>query len=120
MVISIFMFRGLIYKLGATSVGLNITILSFGVSLILLWMHENHHSGRAQNRSIYNWITNIGIYSYEIYLTHMFVIIFCVKAFKKLDFESGWLIPYILLTIFLAYMLGKEFSSTFRHRSIIG
>lgn len=44
MLILVFMFRGIVYKSGLSGLGLNITILSIGVSLILFWMHEKHQA----------------------------------------------------------------------------
>lgn len=107
MVLLILVFRSFIYKLGISDLGLNITILSIGVSLILFWMHENHRSGKEKNRRIFNWLGQMGMYSYEIYLSHMFVVILGVALFKDLGLDQNWLILFLLLTIFISYLLGK-------------
>lgn len=49
----------------------------------------------------------MGVYSYEIYLTHMFIIIFGVQIYKNIDLSDGWLIPYSLMLIFISYYVGK-------------
>jgi len=103
----IFVYKGFIYKSGIAGLGLNITILSVGVSLILLWMHANHLSGKEKNRRIYSWLRNMGIYSYEIYLSHMFVIILVAHLFKKYELSNNWLVPFLFLSIVLSYLLGK-------------
>ncbi len=103
----ILVFRSLVYKSGLVSLGLNITILSFGVSLILLWMHERHRSDTEKNRRIYTWLIHMGMYSYEIYLTHMFVVLLAVAVFKAFGLDENWLIPFSLLTILGSYWLGK-------------
>ena len=54
MVLLIFVFKGFVYKSGIVDLGLNVTILSIGVSLILFWMHENHHLGKEKNYKALN------------------------------------------------------------------
>ena len=103
----IFVFKGFVYKSGIVGFGLNITILSTGVSLILLWMHEKQRLGQEKNRWIYNWLKRMGTYSYEIYLTHMFVVILCASLFRKFELSEKWLIPFLLLSIIISYLLGK-------------
>lgn len=107
MVVLIFVFRGFVYKAGIVDLGLNITILSLGISLILFWMHENHRSGNEKDYKAFRWLRHMGVYSYEIYLTHMFVVIFGVQVFKDLSLDVNWLIPYSLLLIVISYFLGK-------------
>jgi len=107
MTILIFVFKSFVYKTRIVDLGLNITILSLGISLILFWMHENHLSRKENNYRILNWLRNMGVYSYEIYLTHMFVIIFGVQIFKNLNLSTNWLIPYSFLLILISHILGK-------------
>ncbi|SMG36187.1 Peptidoglycan/LPS O-acetylase OafA/YrhL, contains acyltransferase and SGNH-hydrolase domains [Marivirga sericea] len=107
MVILIFVFKGFIYKAGIVDLGLNITILSVGVSLILFWMHEKHKSKEENRHYIFGWLRNMGIYSYEIYLTHMFIVIFGAQLFEKLSIGSNWLIPYLISLLLISYFLGK-------------
>ncbi|MCG8330738.1 MAG: acyltransferase [Chitinophagales bacterium] len=102
----VMVFRSLVYKSGLVDLGLNITVLSLGVALILFWMHENHRSGRERNRPIFNWLRHMGIYSYEIYLTHMFVVILGVRAYKQLGLGTEWMVPVSLLIILVSYLLG--------------
>lgn len=107
MVTLIFVYKGFVYKSGIVDLGLNITILSIGVSLILLWMHEKHRLGKEKHRGIYTWLRHMGMYSYEIYLTHMFVILLGASLFKKFELSANWLIPFLLLSIIVSYVLGK-------------
>lgn len=107
MVLLIFVFKSFVYKSGLVDLGLNISILSMGIALILFWMHENHRLGNEKNRIGFKWLRKMGVYSYEIYLTHMFVILFGVKVFKRLELEEHWLIPFIVILVILSYYLGK-------------
>ncbi len=107
MVILIFVFKGLVYKAGLVNYGLNVTILSLGISMILFWIHENHLSRKKRKYKLFSWLRLMGVYSYEIYLTHMFVIVFGAKVFKDLALSVNWLIPYSLVLIIISYLLGK-------------
>ena len=55
----------------------------------------------------------MGIYSYEIYLTHMFVIIFGAQLFNSLGLGANWLIPFSLLMILVSYLLGMLIFNNF-------
>lgn len=107
MVVLVLVFRRIVYKSGLVDLGLNITILSVGIGLVLLWMHGNHSSGREKNRCIYLWLRRMGVYSYEIYLTHMFVVLLGIGIFKHFELSSNWLIPFSILIISVSYLLGK-------------
>lgn len=107
MLLLIFAFKGFVYKSGIVDLGLNLTILSLGVSFLLLWMHEKQRTGKERNWILLRFLRNMGIYSYEIYLSHMFVIILGARLFKRLDLSSDWLIPFLLLNIVASYFLGK-------------
>ena len=107
MVIVVLVFKGFVYKSGIADLGLNITLLSLGVSFILFWLHERHHSGRERSFKLLNWLKNMGVYSYEIYLSHMLIVIFGVRLFKGLELGECWLIPFSLLIILGSYLLGK-------------
>lgn len=107
MIILIFVFKGFVYKAGMVDLGLNVTTLSLGVSLVLFWMHENHASGKERSYEVFSWLRHMGVYSYEIYLTHMFVIVFGAQVFKSLSLGEGWIIPYSLVLIMISYLLGK-------------
>lgn len=107
LVIFTFLFRKLTYESGITGMGLDITMLSIGVGFIIFWMHENNRSGSEKNRTLLNWIKHMGVYSYEIYLTHMFVVIAAVKIFNYFDPGETYLWPSILIAIFACYLLGK-------------
>lgn len=114
MLVLILVYKGFVYKSGIVDLGLNVTILSLGVSLLLFWMHENNRSGKEKARPYLNWLRKMGIYSYEIYLTHMFVVLVGAKVYKAFNLGSSWLMPFSLLIILLSYFLGLIL---FRHFS---
>lgn len=99
-------FKGFIYQSGMTDLGLNVTILAFGIFLILLTLHERPTiKSRALAWSL-QWLIQMGRYSYEIYLSHMFVILGGAWAFDFLNVSDGLLIPYLILLILITYLLG--------------
>ncbi len=104
MVIFVLYFRGFVYKSGITSLGLNITILSLGIALIMPWLYRTN---RFTNFRVLGWVEGMGKYSYEIYLTHMFVILLGAKAFKHLRLAESWLLPFTILLSFTSFFLGK-------------
>lgn len=107
MVIMILVFKRFVYKSGLVDLGLNVTLLSLGVSCILFWMHENHRLGQEKNRIGIKWLREMGMYSYEIYLTHMFVVLLGVSIYKHFEISETWLVPFLLLLVYLSYGLGK-------------
>jgi peptidoglycan/LPS O-acetylase OafA/YrhL len=107
MVTLVVYFRGFVYQSGLVGLGVNVTILSVGVALILLWLHYNHHSGNEKDRLIFRWLKLMGIYSYEIYLTHMFVVLLGAKVFKYFELGPDSLIIFSVLIILISYLLSN-------------
>jgi peptidoglycan/LPS O-acetylase OafA/YrhL len=107
MIVLIFVFKGFVYKSGITELGLNVTILSIGVSLILLWVHQKSQLKKEKKWIIYNWLRLLGIYSYEIYLTHMFVIILMASIYSEFELNDKWLIPFLLFSVLISYLTGQ-------------
>lgn len=107
LVILTFVFKSFVYRSGLVGLGLDMTLQSIGVSLLLLWMHARHRSRRQRSRKALNWLRHMGIYSYEIYLTHMFVILFGVRIFNYWKLEEQWLVPYCTVLIVLCHLMGK-------------
>src|SRR6056297_3731216 len=107
LIILVFVFKSVVYKSGLVGLGLDMTIQTIGVSLVLLWMHAKQHTGKQKNRLVLNGLRRMGIYSYEIYLTHMFCIVFGVKIFKNLNLTEQWIVPFSILLIFLSFFIGK-------------
>ena len=111
----VFYFRSELFQLGLTKVGLNITLLAFGAGLFL-WAH--HRPQRAQrSKAVFGlkWLSELGRHSYEIYLSHMFVLLACVALFNR---EPGPHHPAAIYTLYLAslflsYFVGKAIARWF-------
>jgi len=114
--ISIVVFRKQVSDLGLTGMGLNITILEMGMALVLMAL-----AGGVGNTALSRgtgWLQLAGRCSYEIYLTHMFVVLGLMHPFRTL-FETGpasfavYGITYaimLVLSILVGYIVERRFS----------
>jgi peptidoglycan/LPS O-acetylase OafA/YrhL len=110
--IFIFVFRKWAFNLGISKIGLNISILALGISCILISSHIRFQSGK-DSLKFTGFLRYLGRNSYEIYLTHMFIVLLFVKAFKYFKL-SGWSIYFLYIAIILASaFLGKLISTYF-------
>ncbi|MEO0339388.1 MAG: acyltransferase, partial [Bacteroidota bacterium] len=101
LLIAVLYYRSALYQAGISSLGLNVSMLSLGVALILLWLHQ-----RA-SKPFLPVLQHMGRYSYEIYLTHMFVVLAGAQLYRGLNLGTAWLVPFIFFLILGSYALGK-------------
>ena len=88
------------------------TLLSIGIGLLLI------ASVRQQLTPLFSKLLSpliiYGRLSYEVYLTHMFVVYSAIRLYKKynvsLDYSFIWLIGIILVSGLLAYVVERYFS----------
>jgi peptidoglycan/LPS O-acetylase OafA/YrhL len=109
LIILVLIFKSFIYQAGVVDLGLNVSLLSLGVAFILFWMHDNHREWKERNWRALSGLRYMGIYSYEIYLTHMFPVIWGVQFFKYLELGQVWLLPFSLLILLVSSLLGYFF-----------
>jgi peptidoglycan/LPS O-acetylase OafA/YrhL len=111
--IFIFIFRKQTFDLGITPIGLNVTLLELSIGLILIaayeWYTKDNHSGSAWLEPL-RWF---GRNSYEIYLTHMFFVIFIIKIFFN-ENQSRFLTIFLYtMIIVISGIAGQLISSYF-------
>lgn len=106
MLILVVVFRSVVYRSGLADLGLNVSILSIGTGLIILWFHQQQAAGRMKDLRVCRWLKSMGQYSYEIYLTHMFVVMTGLKLYTRMAPEPQWLVPFIGLMVLCCYLLG--------------
>jgi peptidoglycan/LPS O-acetylase OafA/YrhL len=103
--------RGHVASLDLTASGLHITVLELGVALLLLAL-----AGNVGNTVFSRWtscIQFVGRSSYEIYLTHMFVVLGMMQLFKAQHDQSlipVWYAAMLLLSIALGYAVSRFYS----------
>jgi peptidoglycan/LPS O-acetylase OafA/YrhL len=118
----IVVFRQTTGALRLPNAGLDITVLQLGVALILIAFAND--IGSKSFARITTWLQFAGRSSYEIYLTHMFVVFAGMRLFKLA--QAGhffvWYAAMLLASIALGYCVSKYYSEPLNHaiRSRIG
>lgn len=105
LLILVLVYRSFVYQAGLTKSGLNITLLSTGVGLLLVYLHHPSSTNFVCPRA-FAWLQRMGEFSYEIYLTHMFVVLGGAAAYRAMSLNPGWLIPTSVGLIVISYWLG--------------
>lgn len=106
--VSVMLFRSALYQSGISKIGLNFTMLSAGTVLLLVsWWHDAS-CGRNKRIKGLSFIAGMGKHSYEIYLSHMFIVLGGVSIFESFNNSNDSNI-YILYAsvIILACIAGK-------------
>jgi peptidoglycan/LPS O-acetylase OafA/YrhL len=113
MMLLVIAFRSTTNALGLVSTGLYITALEAGTALVLLAMA----GGVGERRSARGFLAALGFVgrrSYEIYLTHMFVVFSTVAAFKAMNadlaFVGAWYAAAVAISIALGDVVARGFS----------
>ncbi len=100
----IFFFRKEAVEIGVTGLGLNITILEIGIAMIILATLQTH----------FRWFRLVrwfGRNSYEIYLTHSFVVLFLMNILYRAS-QPTWIIVFEYLCIVLCSgLLGQSIAT---------
>ena len=103
----VFIFRTFVYNIGLTKIGLNISLLSVGTALILIWMQNRHLNGEQKPSPFTGLLRFMGRNSYEVYLTHMFVVFILVEVFNLLKFDGEWTWMLYFSAILISGILGE-------------
>jgi peptidoglycan/LPS O-acetylase OafA/YrhL len=114
-VLLIVVFRETTVALGLVATGTSATVLEIGVALMLLAMASG--VGDVQFLRAMPWLRAVGRWSYEVYLTHMFVVLgfFFVfgKVFgKQVPHPAIYLASYALMLV-MSLLLGAAVSRWF-------
>jgi peptidoglycan/LPS O-acetylase OafA/YrhL len=112
LIVLVICFRDLVSAWQLPASGLNITVLEIGVALTLLAVAND-----VGNRSLARftgWIQFVGRSSYEIYLTHMFVVLGVMQLYKTIapatPLFPAWYAAMLLLSIALGYAVARFYS----------
>jgi peptidoglycan/LPS O-acetylase OafA/YrhL len=82
--------------------GLDMTVLALGTCMVMLVVAQTRRRGRWFSQPIL-WF---GRHSYEVYLTHMFVVFGIIQIFRERGSPMQWAIYWYLLVIALSAGLG--------------
>lgn len=95
-------------------------LLTFSVLCLMVGLYWREHTGWRRALPGSGWLRSFGRLSYEIYLTHMFVVYAAVRLFRDLgdDPQSGylWYIPVIALCWLLGWLVARFISMPLDHR----
>ena len=101
--------------MGLTKIGLNVSILAIGTALILIWMQKRFIGGQQIPSRFTMPLRFLGRNSYEVYLTHMFVIFICVEIYNTCQLKGEWAwILYISVLVISALsgeIVARHFST---------
>lgn len=100
----IFFFEGKIWHLFGNGTMLLLTLSTACLLLAFYWKEK-----RGQTRTLrgIGWICSWGQLSYEIYLTHMFIVFSIVSLFKEFGSVLSWGFVWYLPALILSWILGK-------------
>jgi len=115
MFLMIMILKKWVYNMGLCDAGLNITILAIGNALMLIWMQKRLTSGQQLPSRFTGALRFLGRNSYEIYLTHVFVVLLFVREYNamKLSGEWAWVLylSAIVISGILGYLVARYFST---------
>jgi peptidoglycan/LPS O-acetylase OafA/YrhL len=90
-------------------------LLTFSVACLLIGLNWRERMGASRPLRGFGWLRSFGRLSYEIYLTHMFVVFGAVQVFKAWgsDKQHGWMwyLPVVALCWLLGWLVGNYFST---------
>ncbi|HVT32442.1 MAG TPA: acyltransferase [Rhodanobacteraceae bacterium] len=113
MMLLVIAFRPATNALGLVSNGLYITVLEAGTALVLLAI-AGGAGERWSARGFFAALGFVGRRSYEIYLTHMFVVFAAVAAFKAMNADLAlvglWYAAAVAISIALGDVVARGFS----------
>ncbi len=109
--LSVFIFGDLLWALLRDGMML---VLTFSAALLVVGLHWRHASVKATPWRALGWLRSCGRLSYEIYLTHMFVVFAVVGWFKThgayMRAGHWWYLPSVLLCWLLGAAVARYFS----------
>ncbi|GAB3253076.1 acyltransferase family protein [Chitinimonas naiadis] len=112
-------FRGWVFQLGLTKVGLDVTTLALGTALVLAACYGRPGWSRYAAWPGPNLLQWFGRHSYEIYLSHMFVVLLTVPVYQQAQLPTTWLLPFYLANVavcgLLGHALARYFSTPLNH-----
>jgi peptidoglycan/LPS O-acetylase OafA/YrhL len=116
-VLAILGFEGQLWRFFGESA---LLLLTFGTLCLLLAFHWQEQSGLAWGIPGTGWMQSLGRLSYEIYLTHMFVVLTVVRIYNKAGADVRWGLLWYTPALFFAWALGwlvaKYFSTPAERR----
>ncbi len=88
-------------------------LLTLSVGCLLVCLHWRHVAGRGRGSAWTGWLRSFGRLSYEMYLTHMFVVFGLVHVYRVGGFDVHlgvlWYVPALALSWALGLAMARWF-----------
>jgi peptidoglycan/LPS O-acetylase OafA/YrhL len=101
--------------MGLPEIGLNVTLLAIGTALILIWLQKRFLNGERSLSRFSRLFVFLGRNSYEVYLTHIFVVYFFVEGFNSLKLTGEWVwalySAVVIISGILGFIIARYFSN---------
>lgn len=81
-------------------------LLTFSTMCLLIGLHWARKTALQRPLPGFGWLRSMGRHSYEMYLTHMFVVFGGVATFKALSLGEGWVWVWYFPIVLLCWLLG--------------
>lgn len=104
--ILIFVFRHLVKLLNLYDTGLYITVLAIGTALLLIAMQKRFTLGKQVPSKFSAVFRYFGRNSYEIYLTHVFVVLLLIRGFNLMHLSGNWIWILYLSVLIISGLSG--------------
>jgi peptidoglycan/LPS O-acetylase OafA/YrhL len=113
-------FRTTTYRLQLTKVGLNVTVLELGTALLLMSLQQRFENSASSGHWSMGALRWFGRNSYEVYLTHMFVVWPLVWAFyyfhQSMNLALLWFLAGSVVAGLLGFAVAKLYSEPMNRR----
>jgi peptidoglycan/LPS O-acetylase OafA/YrhL len=103
----IIVFRKWVFAMGLTKTGLNVTLLVIGTAMVLIWMQKRFVNGEQIPSRYTGLLRFLGRNSYEVYLTHMFVVFFFVEVYAALKLSGEWIWVIYMSVLTFSGIIGE-------------
>jgi peptidoglycan/LPS O-acetylase OafA/YrhL len=100
-------FRSVAHDLHLGQTGLNVTVLAIGAALVLIWMQKRFVNRKQKPMLSTAVIRFFGRNSYEVYLTHMFVVFALVETYHALKLSGEWVWGLYISVFLFSGLLGE-------------
>ncbi len=107
MMLLILIFRSIARSMHLGQTGLNVTVLAIGTALVLIWMQKRFAHGQQVPGRYTRLFRFFGRNSYEVYLTHMFVVYIFCEVYYALNLSGEWAWALYISIIFFSGTLGE-------------
>jgi len=117
LLVSVAWFRAIAMKLGISYNGLDVTVLAVGAALVILAITRMEASEEGKSWLSGRWTAIVRWYgrnSYEVYLTHMFVVLWGVQLFRwrhiSINAAPLWFLGVLVVAGILGAVVARFFS----------